>query len=495
MGTGRREMSAQPVTYMRSEDLLAEPSRAARAPVTGVGRKRMYAGLALAALMLPLLTLLLEGVGEGLSLESQALLYLLVVVIVAVVGGLVAALVSAIAASFAINYFFINPVHTLHISQGEQALGLLIFLLVAAAVSGAVELAARRARATEQARQRADTFSELAAADHDDDDTLKAVLRHARDTFAMESVALKAREHPSGEWVEVERAGWAPPGKEAALQFDVPVGNELRLVGRGQTLFAEDQRVLQTFASAAQTAYEGRRLRAKEREASHLASADRQRTALLAAVGHDLRTPLAGIKASVSTLAQTDIELSDVERSELLDAIEESADRLAAIVSNLLDASRLQAGALVVHPQPVALDEIVGAAVLAVPGAHERISFEVPEDLPLVQADRGLLERAIANLLENAVRHSGPRTPVEVTAIAGDSNAKLTILDHGSGVPEDLRESMFEPFQRAGDRGTGGVGLGLAVARGFIEAMGGLLIADSSVGGGLTMRVRLPLAK
>jgi two-component system sensor histidine kinase KdpD len=214
-------------------------------------------------------------------------------------------------------------------------------------------------------------------------------------------------------------------------------------MGRGAALFAEDQRVLGAFAAAAQTAYEGRRLSEKAREAGELATVDRQRTALLAAVGHDLRTPLAGIKASVGTLRQTDIDWSREERDQLLATIEDSADRLDSIVANLLDAGRLQAGALSVRTEAVALDEVIGAAVLAVPGALGRVTVDVPENLPLVQADPGLLE----------------------------------------------------PFQRVGNGGTYGVGLGLTVARGFMEAMDGVLIADGSSGGGLTMRLRLPLAK
>jgi two-component system sensor histidine kinase KdpD len=292
----------------------------------------------------------------------------------------------------------------------------------------------------------------------------------------------------------VESAGWGPPGEEAPLRFDVPIGTELRLIGRGPALFAEDQRVLHAFASAAETAYQGHRLSERAGQARELATADRQRTALLAAVGHDLRTPLAGIKASVSTLRQTDVDWSDAERSELLAAIEESADRLDAIVENLLDASRLEAGALSVQPVPVALDEVIAAALLAVPGARETVSVDVPEDLPLVQADPGLLERVVANLLENAVRHGGG-APVQVTATAGDLDARIKIVDHGPGVPEAERERLFQAFQRADGGSPQGAGLGLTVARGFTEAMDGALIADGSDGGGLTMRLRLPLAR
>jgi two-component system sensor histidine kinase KdpD len=361
-------------------------------------------------------------------------------------------------------------------------------------VSGAVELAARRGRVAQHASRQAETLSALAGGELDETDSLHAILQRARGTFGMESVALKAR--TGDDWRVVDEAGWAPAGEEASLRFDVPAGRRLRLVGRGPAVFAQDQRVLRAFAAAAQTAYDGLRLGERAREASALEEADQQHTALLAAVGHDLRTPLAAIKASASTLRQTDVEFSADEQAELLATVEESADRLDSIVTNLLDASRLQAGALGVQARPVALDEVIGTAVLAVPGAAERVTLDVPEDLPLVHADPGLLERVIANLLENAIRHGAPDKPVEVSGVAGGATATLKIVDHGPGVPSDRHEAMFQPFQHADDRGTGrGLGLGLSIARGFTEAMGGVLIADSSSGTGLTMRLRLPLAQ
>ncbi len=481
------------VSYVRADDLLADPVVPPRAPVGGLGRRRHIVGAVVAVVGLPLLTLLLASTRETFSLESQVLLYLLAVVIVAVIGGMALAIASAIAAAFLINYFFVKPEHTLQVAQGEQALALVVFLIVAAVVSWAVEAAARRARAAEHAAKQAETLSGLAQSDFEHGDTLRHVLERARSTFGMESVTLSARQHPSGDWVDVENAGWAPPGEAAPLRFDVPIGTELRLIGRGPALFAEDQRVLQAFAAAAETAYQGQRLSERAGQARELAAADRQRTALLAAVGHDLRTPLAGIKASVSTLRQTDVDWSEEQRRELLGAIEESADRLDAIVENLLDASRLEAGVLSVRPVPVALDEVISAALLAVPGARDAVAVDVPEDLPLVRADPGLLERVMANLLENAVRHGGGG-PVEVTATAGEMSARIKVVDHGPGVPAAERERLFRPFERSGD-GTRGAGLGLTVARGFTEAMDGALIADGSEGGGVTMRLRLPLAQ
>jgi two-component system sensor histidine kinase KdpD len=482
------------ITYIRTEDLLSEPAPRRIVRSLGLSRRRQLTGLAIGVIALPLLTLLLTALEDQLALDGQVLIFLLVVVVVAVVGGVIVGVASAIAAALLINYFFVDPVHTLTVSEPDQAVALFVFVGVAALVSAAVEVAVRRARAAERARAEAETISALAGPELEGEESLREVLKHARETFNMESVVLKAREPGHGDWVDAEHVGWAPAGQEAPLQFDLPIGPRLRLVGRGPAFFAEDRRVLDAFAAAAQTAYEGQRLSGEAREARTLATVDEQRTALLAAVGHDLRTPLAAIKAAVTSLRQTDVEWSDEDRRELLATINDSADRLDTVVGNLLDASRLQAGALAVRIENVAIDEVVSAAILALPAGAESVEVDVAEDLPEVRADRGLLQRVLANVLDNAIRHGGTGGPISVRAHVGADSMKLEITDHGPGV-EDLDDRLFEPFQRLDDRGSGGVGLGLSVARGFIEAMGGAMVADHTPGGGLTMRIRLGLAK
>lgn len=482
-----------PVTFVRSEDLLDEspPERLARA--FGLSRRRQVTGLILAAVLLPLLTLLLDAFRDELALDAQVLLYLLAVVLIAMVGGVLVAVASAIASALLINYFFVDPIHTLTVGDPDQVVTLVVFVVVTVLVSGAYELAVRRAHAAKRARAEAETMSALAGPKLEDEGSLHEVLRRARETFKMESVALKVRERGSGEWIDADHVGWAPTGAAAPLRFDVPVGPHLRLVGRGPALFAEDQRVLEAFAAAAATAYEGRMLSGEAEEARTLATVDQQRTSLLAAVGHDLRTPLAGIKAAVTSLRQTDVEWSDRERQELLGTIEESTDRLEAVVGNLLDASRLQAGALSVQLDAVALDEVVAGALVALSGA-ERVCVNVAEDLPLVRADRGLLQRVLVNVIDNALHHGASDEPVEVSALAAGQSVKLQIVDHGRGITEQQERQLFEPFQRLDDHGPQGLGLGLSVARGFVEAMGGAMVADSTPGGGLTMRIRLQLA-
>ena len=361
------------VSYVRADDLLADPVPPPRAPVGGLGRRRHVTGALVALLGLPLLTLLLAHARDALSLESQVLLYLLAVVIIAVIGGLAVALASAVAAAFLINYFFVKPEHTLEVAQGEQALALAVFLIVAAVVSWAVEAAARRARAAESAAQQAETLSVLARSDFEEHDSLHerartrarqlrygvgdaqrpaAPVGRAGSTWTTRAGLRPARRRRFGSTSRSGRSsGWSAAARRCSRRTSACCGHSPMPPG---------------------TAYEGQRLSERAGEARELAAADRQRTALLAAVGHDLRTPLAGIKASVSTLRQTDVEWSDEQRRELLAAIEESADRLGAVVENLLDASRLEAGALTVQPVPVALDEVIAGALLAVPGARER---------------------------------------------------------------------------------------------------------------------------
>lgn len=229
-------------------------------------------------------------------------------------------------------------------------------------------------------------------------------------------------------------------------------------------------------------------------EAAALDRANELRTALLSAVSHDLRTPLASIKASVSSLRAQDVEWSAQETSDFLAAVEDDTDRLNQVVGNLLDMSRLQTGALEPTRHAIALDEVVANALDSL-GVHaEDVVVDVPEDLPLALIDPGLLERAVANILSNALHWSPPSTPVEIRASVEAPDLELRIIDHGPGVPIEARERIFQPFQRLGDRGGGGVGLGLAIASGFVEAMEGELLLEDTPGGGSTFCMLLAAA-
>ncbi len=458
-------------------------------PAGGLARRRLAGGLALAVVGLPLLTLVLTRARGTLTLASVLLIYLLAVVLVAVVGGTAPALLAAVGSFALANWYLTPPYHTFRIEQRDAVIALVVFVLVASTVSVAVDLAARRRAAVARGRAEAELLSRVAAQPVSDA-SVDAILAQVRDTFRMRSVALLE----DGRQV----AGVGPP-LAGTPAISVPAGGALRLVAEGPPTFAEDRRLLRGLAAAAARAVEGRRLAAEAGRARELAEIDRVRAALLAAVGHDLRTPLAGVKAAVSSLRQHDVRWSAADTEEFLATIEESADRLDALVANLLDMSRLQAGVLSVDTRPVALDGVVARALIGGPTADGAadVAVEVPDDLPLVSADPGLLERVIANLVANARHHAPSAEPVRVTAAADGERIRLSVVDTGPGIPPAERERVFAPFQRLDDRRAGGgngIGLGLAIARGFTEAMGGTVEPADTPGGGLTMTVSLPVA-
>ncbi|HEU4946949.1 MAG TPA: ATP-binding protein [Kribbella sp.] len=462
-------------------DLSARKFSASRAR-----RARLWTGLGLVVAGLPALTAALVRLRGHVALESVLLLYLLVVVLVAVAGGIVPGVVAALAAVLLVNYFFTMPYHTLVVDQRDSIIALVVFVLVAVTVSVTVEVAMRHRVAATRSRTEAEVLSRFTA-EPVTDTSLAAVLEQVRDTFGMVSVALLER-HGDNERVAAT-AGRPLRGHPV---ISVPAGDGLRLVAEGPELFAEDRKLLTRLAGAAARAWEGKQLAGEAAQARQLAEVDRLRSALLAAVGHDLRTPLSAIKAAVSSLRQRDVSWSPAERAELLATIEESADRLDDLIANLLAMSRLQAGALSVSTRPVVLDEVVANALIGVPAAD--VTLEVPDDLPLVLADPGLLERVIANLVDNARRFSPVGAPVHIEAEYGDAMVRLSVVDSGPGVPAEDWEHIFTPFQRLDDhRSDGGFGLGLAIARGFSEAMDCKLIPSQTLGGGLTMTVTLPV--
>jgi two-component system sensor histidine kinase KdpD len=269
---------------------------------------------------------------------------------------------------------------------------------------------------------------------------------------------------------------------------ELDVAGDLRLALRGRTLAAEDQRVLRAFASQVAVAFEQRRLAEAAEAAVRIAEVDRMRTALLNAVSHDLRTPIASAKAAVSSLRSADVEWKHSEQQELLASADQALDRLTALVTNLLDLSRLQAGVLSIAAGRVGIDDVVGRALAHV-DAGARVELDVPSTLPEVEVDAGLLERVIANLIDNALRYSPPRETVRVAASAHRDTVELRVIDRGPGVRPADRAAVFEPFQRRDDHvppNGAGVGLGLAIARGFTDAMHGSLLLEDTPGGGLT---------
>ncbi|GLY17813.1 sensor histidine kinase [Kineosporia sp. NBRC 101677] len=475
--------------------------RQAPRPESALSRGRRQAGLFLATVGIAGLTWVLTQLRDQVSLDSDVLLYLAAVVVVALVGGLWPALVAVLLGTFLLNFFFAAPLYRVTIASGENVLALAVFLVVAIAVSATVDRAARRTREAASARAEAETLSTLAGNVLRGAEPLPALLGQLRETFQFSGATLLRRrpdsapspdlQHDPGAWQVVASVGrpLAAPGEGDA---EVLIDEEISLVLCGHPLAAADRRVVQAFAAQAVVALRHQELREQAAAAGPLAEVDRMRTALLSAVSHDLRTPLAAAKAAVGSLRAPGVEFSPDDRQELLASVEESLDRLTRLVDNLLDMSRLQAGALAMTPQPTSIAETVAMALDDLGPEGRAVQVHLPEEFLEVDGDPVLIERVLVNLLRNALRYSPADHPPMIVVSAHAGAVETRVIDRGPGIPAELWDDVFLPFQRLGDRDNGtGVGLGLALSRGLTEAMGGSLTPDTTPGGGLTMIMSL----
>jgi two-component system sensor histidine kinase KdpD len=463
-----------------------------------LGLPRRIAGW-VAAVLLPALAtgvgLLLDG---DVSLSTDAVGYFLVIVVVALVGGLGPALAAAVLSGLLLNFFFTEPVMTLNIAETENSVTLLAMVVVAALVAIVVDRAARRTAQAIEARTEAALLSSYARTVLLSPNPLDRLLSKVRENFALSSVALL--EKSSGEWRRVACVGPSPCDGPDDADVDVVVTPDVHLALRGRALPAEARGVLETVAGQALLALRQQRMTAEAAEAKRRAETTELRTALLSAVGHDLRTPLTSIKAAVGSLRAPDLALSEEDTAELLADIEESADRLSGIIDNLLDSSRLATGAVRPRLRSVTYDEVVARALAGLDG-RSAVAVDVDERLPAVTADVGLLERVVANVVDNALRHGSPgldravppaEPPIAIRASTHEDRVELRVVDHGRGLPKGAADAVFAPFQRLGDTKSG-IGLGMSVARGFMDAMGGTIRTEDTPGGGLTVVLSLPV--
>ncbi|MFJ9247432.1 ATP-binding protein [Streptomyces sp. NPDC101776] len=438
---------------------------------------RLIAG-PVAGLVLPvLLTVCLAQVRGTVNLTSEALLFLLAVVGVACIGGVTSAVIASVTASLLLNYWFIPPIGQFTLDDPNALLALGVFTVVAATVAAVVDRSLRLSRRSARATAEAETMSSLAGSIVRGGQTIPALLERTRETFGTDSAELvdETPDHELGGGVTT-----------------VPAGPGAFLVLRGRTLSSSERRVLAAFAAHVGSAVERAQLAEAAAEIEPVKAADRLRTALLRAVGHDLRTPLAAGWAAVTSLRGRDVEFSAEDRDELLATADESMAKLNRLLENLLDLSRLEAGVLPLNLRATSLEEVLPMALADVPD----VDLRDVESIPPVLVDPPLLERVIANLAGNAARHTPAGRRVLVTASALGGRVELRVVDRGPGLPTTGRERLFEPFQRLGDTdNTTGLGLGLALARGLTEAMNGMLTPEDTPGGGLTMVVSIPLAE
>ncbi|MFB9375772.1 DUF4118 domain-containing protein [Kineococcus gynurae] len=462
-----------------------------------VGRR--FWGWVLALAGPALLTPLLLALGPQ-DLSTDLMAFLVLVVAAALVGGWWPAVAAALAGSLAVNFFFTPPLGQFAVARPTNAVALAVFLLVAVAISATVDAAARRSR--EAARRRAETeaLAVLTRTVLTAERPLEEALAHTRTTFGADSATLLERDATGG-WVEVARVGEPPCPVPAAADAGAAEVDDTCLALRGRLLSGADRRVLESFAAQVAALRQRQRLARQARHARRLEEGDAVRGALLTAVSHDLRTPLATLQTAWESLqAEEDghLALPPADRAELLREVGNSSHRLQRLIDDLLDVSRIRSGVVQPRLVDVGLEEVVLPVLAELDDVgSQRVLVDVAEDLPTVRTDPGLLRRVVANLVQNALRHSGSGTVEVVASVsveAGRAGMRLLVADHGRGVPDAAKELVFTPFQRLDDRGTTGLGLGLAVARGLTEAIGGQLGAEDTPGGGLTMVLDLPLS-
>ena len=466
--------------------------RRRRRPPSPITPRRRIAGWVLALAGVALLTVVLANLRASVGLPTVLLLFLALVVTTAAVGGRGPAFVAAVAGSLSANWYFTPPLYRWTIADPENIVALVVFLGVAGAVSNFVLASARRAGDANRARAEAQTLAALAATTRAED-PLPALVGALQSAFPLEAVAVLRRH--DGHWQVEASAGSPVPADPAEATVVESLSPDVVLALVGDQIAAEDRYVLNAVSAQLAAVLDRSRLRAEAGRAHVLAEANELRSALLQAVSHDLRTPLASIKAAASSLQDKDVPWSPEDREEFVTTIVEETDRLIALVANLLDMSRLQVGALQSALQPVLLEEVVLGAVASLGPRASDVRLHLDDGLPPVEADPALLERAIANVVENAVRWSPPDQPVRIEAGAFGDRIDLRVVDRGPGIPVGRLEQVFAPFQRLGDTDAGtGVGLGLAVARGFVQAMRGTVEIEDTAGGGTTVVIGLPAA-
>ncbi|HEV7948710.1 MAG TPA: DUF4118 domain-containing protein [Glaciihabitans sp.] len=448
--------------------------------------KRRVAGLALALVGGPLVTWLLVSLRSSESITSDVLSYQLLVVLVALVGGIWPALFAALLSGLTLDFFFVEPVHTVSVDEPLHLLALVLYVVNAVLVSYVVDQAARRTRAAQRSAAESELLATISGSVLRGQSALQALISRTREAFNLAGVRLIK----DGQVVVCD----GEPTREDTFTT-LPIGDRASLELHGGDLQASERRILAAITAQIDAALEHSDLTATANEVGPLAEADRVRSALLSAVSHDLRRPLAAATAAISGLRSTEVTWSDADRAELLATADESLGTLASLVTNLLDVSRVEAGVLGVSLTAVDAADVILPALDELHLGPAAVELDLDPTLPAFLADQGLLHRVIVNLLANASRFAPPGTRVRIATSGFGGTVEIRVIDHGPGIEPDQRADMFVPFQRLGDTDNlTGLGLGLALSKGFTEGMGGTLEAETTPGGGLTMVIGLPIA-
>ncbi|ORA11367.1 sensor histidine kinase [Mycobacterium asiaticum] len=469
-----------------------EPPRGAKPVAASPRQRRVASWLAAIAVPSAICAVTVSVLDSFLNTGGESALFFVGVLLVGLLGGVAPAVLSAVLSGALLNYYLITPRHSFTIAEPDSAVTELVLLLIAVAVAVLVDGTTKRAREARLASQEAELLTLFAGSVLRGAD-LSTLLERVRETYSQRAVSM-LREGLDGSREVVASVGKDPCTTVDSADTAIEVGDEeFWMLMAGRKLSARDRRVLGAVARQAAGLIRQRELVEEASRAEAIVRADELRRSLLSAVSHDLRTPLAAAKVAVSSLRAGDVAFSAEDTAELLASTEESIDQLTALVGNLLDSSRLAAGVVRPELHRVYLEEVVQRALVSIGkgatgfyrSAIDRVKVDVGD--AVVLADGGLLERVLANLIDNALRYA-PDCVVRVNAGRVGGRVLVNVIDEGPGIPHGTEDQLFEAFQRLGDHdNTTGVGLGMSVARGFVEAMGGTIQAGDTPGGGLTV--------
>jgi two-component system sensor histidine kinase KdpD len=484
--------------------------------------RRRIAGCIFSLLSVPLLGWLLMQYSGVDALSRDSLFFQLLVVIAALIGGVSSATLCALLSGLMLDYVYIQPVGSLHMLRAQDVMTIVLYILIGIIVSFVVDRADEKARQAQRATTESGVLASVSDAVLRSSNPLQAILDRTREAFGFTCVRL------THDGVDVAVSGVCPTGEEPdvidldavitppsdgadqngvshdgqtsasrdAASSGTPRKTEpIRLELYGSEIDAAGLRLLQAIVSQVQTVLERDVLQRKADEVKPLAAAEKLRTDLLNAVSHDLRRPLASATAAVSGLKQVGDALGPEGRRELLDVADVGLHDLTRLVTDLLDVSRLHERAMPISLVAADVAEAVMQTLDELHAGPNAINLDLPVDLPLAVADPPLLRRAIHNVLANAQRYNPPDHRIRIAVSTFRSVVQIRVVDYGPGVPDDRKDELFAPFHRLGDTdNTTGLGLGMALSKGFIESMGGAIDAEDTPGGGLTMVITLRAA-
>jgi len=420
-----------------------------------------------------------------------SLIYIVPVVLVTAIGGALPGLLSGLAGFFLLNWYFTPPIGTFSIASGRDITALTIFILTTIIINILVDKAARKSIEALHIRSHATALSRATMAILQEDDPLPIIVREIERNFLITGLSLIRQ---NGDITEIViSSGSAPPKTATEATFAFPVSESQTILITCHEINPQDKEMLETFINQIKVILVNKELSFKAQESVALSKANEIRTALLAAVSHDLRTPLASIKAASTGYLSNEGSLGDGEKQLLIRTIDEETNRLNTLVDNLLDMSRIYTGSMQLHFIRVGIYEVISSAIVSLGIKDNQIATYVPESLPEINTDPFLLERAVANMLSNAINVSPEGEHIKIVAeVISDKWLEIRIIDRGPGIAVEHRGQIFLPFQRLGDDTSGkGVGLGLAVAKGFIDLLDGKIEIEDTPGGGVSMVIKL----